>query len=131
MQTIQKPTAVTITRSESQHLSMPLLVGGLYVILSFVFNFFFKQKQISVAAVFGFSIYYLFPLSLLSLNVELLVNLFVAILCGMLLSMVKQTKNVLLTISCKQLGVVVIEHCDTIAIVSRVRIVSFLGSRYR
>jgi hypothetical protein len=52
-----------------------------------------RRKQHSVATVFGFAIYYLFPLSLLSLNVELLVDLFVAILCGMLLSMVTKIRS--------------------------------------
>ena len=63
-----KPTTnVKLERSEGGRLSIPLLVGG------------------STAAMFGFGIYYLFPLSMLSLNLELLVDLFVALLLGMLL----------------------------------------------
>jgi ABC-type antimicrobial peptide transport system permease subunit len=69
-------TQVTIERSESAAVSAPLLVAG------------------SLTAVFGFGIYYLLPLSLLSLDIELLVDLFVALLCGMMLGMVLLSLNI-------------------------------------
>jgi antibiotic biosynthesis monooxygenase (ABM) superfamily enzyme len=58
--------------------------------------------------VFGFCIYYLLPLSLLSLNLELLVNLFVALLFGMLLGMVLLSLN-LVTILQSALVVVLVQ----------------------
>lgn len=70
------PSVITVERSESGAISAPLLVAGLFF------------------AAFGFGIYYLLPLSLLSLNIELLVDLFVALLCGMLLGMVVLSLNV-------------------------------------
>jgi ABC-type antimicrobial peptide transport system permease subunit len=73
---VKPPVVITIERSESGAISAPLLVGGLF------------------CAAFGFGIYYLLPLSLLSLNIELLVDLFVALLCGMLLGMVVLSLNV-------------------------------------
>ena len=65
--TAKPTTVVKLERSENGRVSIPLLVGG------------------GTAAIFGFGIYYLFPLSMLSLNLELLVDLFVALLLGMLL----------------------------------------------
>jgi hypothetical protein len=67
---------ITIERSESGAISVPLLCAGVLL------------------AGFGFGIYYVMPLSLLSFNLALLLNLFVLLLVGMLLGMVLLSLNV-------------------------------------
>jgi hypothetical protein len=67
---------ITIERSESGAISVPLLCAGILL------------------AGFGFGIYYVMPLSLLSFNLALLLNLFVLLLVGMLLGMVLLSLNV-------------------------------------
>jgi ABC-type lipoprotein release transport system permease subunit len=67
---------ITIERSETGAISVPLLCAGVLL------------------AGFGFGIYYVMPLSLLSFNLALLLNLFVLLLVGMLLGMVLLSLNV-------------------------------------
>jgi ABC-type lipoprotein release transport system permease subunit len=67
---------ISIERSESGAISVPLLCAGVLL------------------AGFGFGIYYVMPLSLLSFNLALLLNLFVLLLVGMLLGMVLLSLNV-------------------------------------
>lgn len=67
---------ITIERSESGAISVPLLCAGVLL------------------GGFGFGIYYVMPLSLLSFNLALLLNLFVLLLVGMLLGMVLLSLNV-------------------------------------
>jgi len=47
-----------------------------------------------IATVFGVSIYYLLPLSLLSMNIGLLINIFFWILIGLLLGFVLLSLNI-------------------------------------
>eukprot|EP01114_Cavostelium_apophysatum_P013966 TRINITY_DN3496_c0_g1_i1.p1 TRINITY_DN3496_c0_g1~~TRINITY_DN3496_c0_g1_i1.p1 ORF type:complete len:1078 (-),score=280.91 TRINITY_DN3496_c0_g1_i1:34-3267(-) len=68
---------ITIDRSEDKNaFSVPIFLTGL------------------TFALFGFSIYYVFPLSLLSQNLSLLVYILVALLIGLLCGMVILTLNV-------------------------------------
>ena len=65
----QTAVKVTLERSEDGAFSWPMIVTG------------------SVIAGFGFVVYYLLPLALLSFNLTLLLNIFFALLIGMLLGL--------------------------------------------
>lgn len=66
---------VTVERSESGSFSWSLLVIG------------------AMLSLFGFGVYYLFPLALITANITLLMNLFLGLLVGMLLGLVVITLN--------------------------------------
>lgn len=67
---------ITIERSEDNSFSASIIVVGVCL------------------AAFGFGIYYIFPLSLLSFNLGLLLNMFFFLLIGMLLGLVLLSLNV-------------------------------------
>lgn len=64
-----------LERGKSSHVSSSLLMLG------------------SCMAVFGFGIYYVFPLSLLSMNLTLLLNMFFFLLLGMLFGLILLSSN--------------------------------------
>ena len=70
-----KAVEVRISRSEDKGLSLPLLLVGLFL------------------TIFGFSIYYIIPLSLLAEQLALLLNMFFALLIMMLLGLVMLALN--------------------------------------
>lgn len=67
---------VTIDRAEDNTFSTPVLIVGIAL------------------ALFGFGVYYVFPLSLLAMNFALLLNMFFFLLIGMLFGMVLLSLNV-------------------------------------